>query len=199
MKRTFVLLSAIIAQASFASTAKIEEGKYSLDANHSKIGFEVSHLVIASVEGRFDKVSGEVEMGKKLEDTRIAAKIDTSSVSTGNTDRDKHLAGADFFDSAKYPEMTFVSKSVTGKPDALKVTGDLTLHGVTKPVTLQGKYLGVVNDPFGNTKIAFRVSGKINRKDFGLTWSKMVEAGPVVGDEVSIDLKVEAGKPVAKK
>ncbi len=185
--------------AATAATPKIEPGKYSLDPNHSKIGFDVNHLVIASVEGRFDKVSGEIEMGAKIEDTKISAKIETASVSTGNGDRDKHLASPEFFDSTKYPEMTFVSRSITGKADALKVKGDLTLHGVTKPVTLEGKYLGVVNDPFGNTKIALVAKTKINRKDFGLTWSKVVEAGPVVGDEVSIDLKIEAGKPTAKK
>ena len=89
---------------------------------------------------------------------------------------------------------------MTGTPDNLKVSGDLTIHGVTKPVTLDAKYQGVVNDPFGNTKVAFKANGKINRKDFGLTWSKAVEAGPVVGDEVTLSFAVEAGKPtVAKK
>jgi polyisoprenoid-binding protein YceI len=190
---------AIASQAALASTPKIEAGKYALDGTHSKIGFDVSHLVIASVEGRFDKISGDVEMGSKIEEMKINAKVETASVSTGNGDRDKHLTSPDFFDSAKFPEMTFVSKSVSGKADALKVKGDLTLHGVTKSVTLDGKYLGVVNDPFGNTKIAFVAKGKINRKDFGLTWNKAVEAGPVVGDEVSIDLKIEAGKPTVKK
>jgi polyisoprenoid-binding protein YceI len=199
MFKSTVVIFAIASQAAFASSPKIEAGKYALDANHSKIGFDVSHLVIASVEGRFDKISGDVEMGTKIEDMKINAKIDTASVSTGNGDRDKHLTSPDFFDSAKFPEMTFVSKSVSGKADALKLKGDLTLHGVTKPVTLDGKYLGVVNDPFGNTKIAFVAKGKISRKDFGLTWNKAVEAGPVVGDEVSIDLKIEAGKPTAKK
>jgi len=199
MKTLVIAVSVFSFTAAFAATPKIEPGKYSLDPNHSKIGFDVNHLVIASVEGRFDKVSGEIEMGAKIEDMKINAKIDTASVSTGNGDRDKHLTSPDFFDSAKYPEMTFVSKSISGKADSLKVKGDLTLHGVTKPVVLEGKYLGVVNDPFGNTKIALVAKTKINRKDFGLVWSKTVEAGPVVGDEVSIDLKIEAGKPTAKK
>ena len=198
MKNAMVLFL-FVAGVSFASTPKIEDGKYSLDAAHSKVGFDVSHLAIASVEGRFNGVTGEIEMGKKLEDTKISAKVDIKSVSTGNGDRDKHLMGPDFFDAEKFPEMTFVSKSVTGKPDSLKIKGDLTMHGVTKPVLLEGKYSGVANDPFGNTKIAFQAKGKINRKDFGLTWSKMVEAGPVVGDEVMIELKVEAGKPTEKK
>ncbi|MBU6154238.1 MAG: YceI family protein [Bdellovibrionales bacterium] len=196
--KQLIVLSVFVAGVSFANTPKIEGGKYSLDAAHSKVGFDVSHLVIASVEGRFNGVTGEIEMGKKLEDTKILAKVDINSVNTGNGDRDKHLLGPDFFDAEKFPEMTFVSKSVSGKADALKIKGDLTMHGVTKTVTLDGKYAGVANDPFGNTKIAFQAKGKINRKDFGLTWSKMVEAGPVVGDEVMIELKVEAGKPIAK-
>lgn len=194
---SFIALMA--SSAAFASAPKIESGSYSVDPMHSKVGFEVGHLVIASVEGRFDQVGGTIEMGKKIEDTKINAKIDVKSVSTGNVDRDKHLLGPDFFDAQKFPEMTFVSKKVTGSPSALKVAGELTLHGVTKPVTLEGKYLGNVVDMYGNNKVAFVAKGKINRKDFGLTWTKAVEAGPVVGDEVSIDLKVEGGKPGAKK
>jgi len=194
-----MVLVLLTSSVSLASTPKIEGGKYSLDAAHSKVGFDVSHLVIASVEGRFNGVTGEIEMGKKLEDTKITAKVDIKSVSTGNGDRDKHLMSPEFFDAEKFPEMTFVSKSISGKADALKIKGDLTMHGVTKAVVLDGKYAGVANDPFGNTKIAFQAKGKINRKDFGLTWSKMVEAGPVVGDEVMIELKVEAGKPTEKK
>ncbi len=194
-----MVLVLLTSSVSLASTPKIEGGKYSLDAAHSTVGFDVSHLVIASVEGRFNGVTGEIEMGKKLEDTKITAKVDIKSVSTGNGDRDKHLMSPEFFDAEKFPEMTFVSKSISGKADALKIKGDLTMHGVTKAVVLDGKYAGVANDPFGNTKIAFQAKGKINRKDFGLTWSKMVEAGPVVGDEVMIELKVEAGKPTEKK
>ena len=194
-----MVLVLLTSSVSLASTPKIEGGKYSLDAAHSKVGFDVSHLVIASVEGRFNSVTGEIEMGKKIEDTKITAKVDIKSVSTGNGDRDNHLMSPEFFDAEKFPEMTFVSKSVSGKAEALKIKGDLTMHGVTKAVVLDGKYAGVANDPFGNTKIAFQAKGKINRKDFGLTWSKMVEAGPVVGDEVMIELKVEAGKPTEKK
>jgi len=198
MNSFLVIPAVLFATASWANTPKIEAGKYSLDASHSKVGFDVSHLVIASVEGRFNGVTGEVEMGKKIEDTMISAKVDVKSVATGNADRDKHLMSPEFFDAEKFPEMTFVSKSVTGKSDSLIIKGDLTMHGVTKPVTLEGKYNGVANDPFGNTKVAFVAKGKVSRKEFGLTWNKVVEAGPVVGDEITIELKVEAGKPTAK-
>ncbi len=194
-----LFVMALSGSVAFASTPKIEGGKYSLDAAHSKVGFDVTHLMISSVEGRFNGVSGEIEMGKKLEDTKITAKVDIKTVSTGNGDRDKHLMSPDFFDAEKFPEMTFVSKSVSGKADALKIKGDLTMHGVTKAVALEGKYIGLANDPYGNVKVAFQAKGKINRKDFGLTWSKMVEAGPVVSDDVVIELKVQAGKPSEKK
>ena len=194
----FLLLTFSVPALAVVSAPKIETGKYSLDATHSKIGFDVGHLVISSVEGRFNDVSGDIEMGKKIEDTKISAKIDVKSVSTGNADRDHHLTGPDFFDVAKFPEMTFVSKAVSGKSDALKIKGDLTVHGVTKPVTLDGKYSGVVADMYGNDRVAFVANGKISRKEFGLTWNKAVEAGPVVGDEVSLQIKIEAAKPAKK-
>ena len=181
-----------------ATPAKIEAGKYAIDPAHTKIGFEISHLVISTVDGRFDQYTGDVEMGKTVDDTKLNATLQVASINTGNGDRDKHLKGPDFFNAEQFPTITFKSTKITGKADALKITGDLTLHGVTKSVTLDGKYMGVVNDPFGNTKVAFVARGKLSRKDFGLTWSKTIEAGPVVGDEVVLSLNVEAGKPIAK-
>jgi polyisoprenoid-binding protein YceI len=200
MKTLFLLSFALVSANSFgAGHPKIEAGSYAIDPAHSKVGFEISHLVISTVEGRFDTFTGSVEMGKKIDDTKISASITVDSVSTGNADRDKHLKSPDFFDSAKFSTITFTSKSVSGPEDNLTIKGDLTIRGVTKPITLMGKYTGVVNDPFGNTKVAFNAKGKLSRKDYGLVWNKLVEAGPVVGDEVTLDLRVEAGKPVAKK
>jgi polyisoprenoid-binding protein YceI len=199
MKSLFILSLTLVSASAFAATPKIEAGTYAIDPAHTKVGFEISHLVISTVEGRFDTFTGNVVMGKKLDDTKIDASIDVASVSTGNADRDKHLKSPDFFDAAKYPTITFVAKSVSGAADHLAVKGDITIHGVTKPITLDAKYTGVVNDPFGNTRVAFAGKGKLSRKDFGLTWSKAVEAGPVVGDEVTLDLRIEASKPIAKK
>lgn len=196
--KSFALLSLILASQAFAATPKLEAGKYSIDPAHSKVGFGISHLVISTVEGVFSQYSGDIELGKKIEETKVNVSVDVASVDTHNADRDKHLKSVEFFDVEKFPKMTFVSKKISGPAEALKVFGDLTMHGVTKPVTLDGKYLGVVNDPFGNTKAVFTAKGKINRKDFGLTWSKVVEAGPVVGNEVELDFRVEAGKPTAK-
>lgn len=169
-------------------------GKYSLDASHSKVGFEIPHLVISTVEGRFGSFTGEFEMGEKVSSSKVTASVDISSIDTANADRDAHLKSADFFDAAKHPKMTFVSKSISGSFESFKMTGDLTIKGKTKSVIFDGKFLGNVNDAYGNTKAAFTATAKINRKDFGLTWSKAVEVGPVVGDEVTITLKIQGAK-----
>ncbi len=169
-------------------------GKYSLDASHSKVGFEIPHLVISTVEGRFGSFTGEFEMGEKVSSSKVTASVDISSIDTANADRDTHLKSADFFDAAKHPKMTFTSKSITGSFESFKMTGDLTIKGKTKSVVFDGKFLGNVVDGYNNTKAAFTATTKISRKDFGLTWSKAVEAGPVVGDEVTITLKIQGAK-----
>jgi polyisoprenoid-binding protein YceI len=177
--------------------AKIADGTYKLDVAHSKVGFEITHLVVSSVEGKFTDFDGTVVVDPKLEKSKVELNIKAASINTDNADRDKHLKSPDFFDTAKFDKITFKSKKVSGTPEALKVEGDLTIHGVTKPVTLDAKYTGAVKDPWGNDRIAFKATTKINRKDFGLTWGKAVEAGPVVGDEVTIDIKTEAIKDKA--
>lgn len=170
-------------------------GKYSVDPAHSKVGFEIPHLVISSVEGRFAAFESEIELADKFTDSKVSATVDTASIDTANADRDKHLKSADFFDTAKYPKMTFKSKKITGTANDFKIVGDLTIKDKTKEVTLDGKFLGTVKDPNGNTKAAFTATGKIIRQQFGLNWSKLVEAGPLVGDEVTINLKIQ-GKAV---
>lgn len=177
-----------------AAAATSQAGKYALDESHSKVGFEIPHLVISSVEGRFTKFEGEIELAEKFTDSKVNTSIDVSTIDTSNADRDKHLKSADFFDIAKYPKMTFKSKKITGTNDNFKVVGDLTIKDVTKEVTLTGKFLGVAKDAYGNDKAAFNASTKISRQEFGLKWSKMVEVGPVVGDEVTITLKVQGAK-----
>lgn len=184
-------LTAHAADQKTASKAS-HSGKYVLDTAHSKVGFEIPHLVITTVEGRFTKFDGEIELAEKFADSKVNATIDVASIDTANGDRDKHLRSADFFDVAKYPKMTFKSKKVTGSQEKFKVVGDLTIRDVTKEVTLDGKFLGVVKDAMGNNKAAFSASTQINRQDYGLKWNKMVEAGPTVGDEVTISLKLEA-------
>lgn len=199
---TKLLFTSLVTLASFSAFAKdIPAGTYAIDAAHTKVGFEIPHLVISSVEGRFTKFDGSVVIDPKLEKSKATINIDVASIDTDNKDRDDHLRSPDFFDTkkAENAKMTFVTKKVVGTADNLKIVGDLTLKGKTKEVTLDVKYLGDVNDPFGNHKVAFAITGKINRKDFGLTWGKIAEAGPVVGDEVTLNIKVEANKPADKK
>nr|BFD58720.1 YceI family protein [Bdellovibrio sp. CKG001]BFD62145.1 YceI family protein [Bdellovibrio sp. HM001] len=196
-----LILSSLVTLASLSAFAgqSIPAGSYNIDPAHSKIGFEIPHLVISTVEGRFSKFDGSLVVDSKLEKSKASLNVDVASISTENKDRDDHLKSADFFDVAKNPKMTFVTKKVIGTPEALKIVGDLTIKGKTKEVTLDVKYLGDVNDAYGNNKVAFSATGKINRKDFGLNWSSVVEAGPVVGDEVTLILKIQAAKPAAKK
>jgi Uncharacterized conserved protein len=194
-----MIISTLVVLASTMASAKtIPEGTYTIDAAHSKIGFEIPHLVIATVEGHFSKFDGTIVIDSKLEKSKANLNVEVASINTDQKDRDEHLKSADFFDAAKNPKLTFITKKIVGSADNLKLIGDLTLKGKTKEVTLDVTYLGDVNDPYGNHKIAFKATGKINRKDYGLTWNKAVEAGPVVGDEVTLNIKIEANKPVAK-
>jgi polyisoprenoid-binding protein YceI len=172
-----------------AADVKIAAGDYTVDAGHSKAGFEVAHLVIATIEGRFNKFTGNVKVDKAIS---ITAEIDTASIDTNNAARDKELRGAAFFESDKYPKMTFVSSKVDLKNNALKVTGNLTIRNVTKPVILTGKVLGTLKDGMGREKVAATLTGKISRKSFGLVWNDLVEAAPVAGDQVTIQLRIEA-------
>lgn len=176
-------------------------GKYDIDAAHSKVGFEIPHLVISTVEGRFTDYKGNIVLDKRFARSKFNVTINTKSIDTSVAKRDEHLRSADFFEVEKYPEIKFVSTNVSGNPEKFSVKGNLTIKGVTKPVTLEGQFLGMVKDGFGNEKAAFSAKTKINRKDFGLTWNNVVEAGPVVGDQVTIDLRVQAAleQPKAKK
>lgn len=194
MKLMTLLAPALLMSQMALADAKIPEGTYKIDAAHSKIGFEVPHLVVATVEGKFSEFDGTFVIDPKLDKSTVDVNIKSASVNTDNKDRDDHLRSPDFFDAKKYEKLTFKSKKITGTPDKLQVSGDLTIRGVTKPVTLDAKYTGSVKDPWGNERVAFRASTKINRKDYGLAWSKAVEAGPVVGDEITLDLRVEAIK-----
>ena len=181
-----------LAISATASAKTIPAGDYSIDGMHSKIGFEISHLVISSVEGTFQKYEGTIKVDKKANLSKAEVTIDVDSINTGVTKRDDHLKSADFFDVQKFPKMTFASSDVKITGDTLKIKGLLKIKDQSKEVTLAGKYLGEVKDGYGQNKIAFKASTKINRKDFGLTWSQAVEAGPVVGDQVEITLNIQA-------
>lgn len=187
-------LSLFMATTSMAAGKAIPEGKYAVDGMHSKIGFEVPHLVISSVDGHFDKYEGTIVVDKKIEKSKVDLSVDIDSISTGVAKRDAHLKSPDFFDAAKFPKMTFTSSKITQTGDNLTVVGTLKIKDKAKEVTLDLKYLGQVKDGYGQDKVAFKGKTKINRKEFGLTWSQAVEAGPVVGDEVEISLNIQAAK-----
>jgi len=171
--------------------------KFAIDPVHSTIGFKVKHL-FSYVTGRFDKVSGIIAIDPaKPENSSVEVKIETKSVNTANEKRDAHLRAADFFDVEKFPEMTFKSKKVTRTgEDTADVTGDFTLHGVTKEVTLKAKFLGKGKGMEGGLQTGWEAQTMIKRSDYGLTWNKLVEGVSAVGDEIQIDLQIEA--PAAK-
>jgi len=169
--------------------------KWVVDPTHTNVEFSVKHMMIATVRGRFGKVEGVIEGDPSdLTSARFEATIDTQSIDTRQEDRDNHLRSADFFDVANHPNITFKSTKVEKVGDnEYKVTGDLTIRGVTRPVTLDTTFEGRGKDPWGGERIALSATGKINRKDFGLTWNAALETGGVlVSDEVKIELNVEA-------
>ncbi|ANH83377.1 hypothetical protein A8C56_22445 [Niabella ginsenosidivorans] len=171
--------------------------KWTLDPMHSEIGFKVRHLVISNVSGKFTKFEGTVVADKEdFSDAKVSFSADVNSISTGAEQRDEHLKGPDFFDTANYPKLTFESTAITSKGDSeFELTGDLTLHGVTKPVTLQVELGGVGPNNYGQTIAGFELTGKINRKDFGLTWHAVTETGGVVvSDEVKLNISAELVK-----
>ena len=192
MKR---FVASILTIFALALPALASAATWSIDPEHSNIGFKVKHLMVSNVKGNFEKLSGTVDIDdKNITKSKVEVTIDTNSINTGVQKRDEHLRSADFFDVAKFPTMNFVSKKVAkaGK-DRLKVTGDLTLHGVTKEVVLDVEGPSKESkDPWGNIRKGATATAKINRKDFGLNWNKALETGGVlVGEEISITLEVE--------
>ena len=166
-------------------------GIWAIDPTHSEVGFVARHLMVTKVRGSFADVSGSVVVADELGQSTANVVIKTASVATGTADRDAHLRGEDFFDADNHPEMTFVSTSFDG--DTL--VGDLTIKGVTKPVTLDVEYNGVATDPWGNEKAAFEAEGEINRTDWGLTWNANLEKGGVlVSEKIKLVIDVQLAK-----
>ena len=167
---------------------------YQIDTSHSNIDFSIRHLVIAKVRGRFTQFSGTVELDDAdITNSAVRAEIVAASISTNEAKRDEHLRSADFFDVEKFPLITFASKTIATDGNELKLVGALTIRGITRDVTLVVEQLGATNDPWGNQRVAFAARGSIDRKDFGLHWNQVLEAGGVmVGDKVELSLDVEA-------
>ena len=185
------LLAAVSPTTAFASS-------WVIDQAHSEVGFKVKHLMVSNVRGRFTTFEGKLDLNDKdFSKSKVSVSIDVGSIDTGNEKRDGHLKSPEFFNAAKFPTIRFESTKVTraGK-GALKVLGNLTIHGVTKPVVLKvDGPTAEVKDPWGNVKRGVSATTTISRKAFGLRWNKLTEAGGVVvGDKITIQLEVELNK-----
>lgn len=189
MRKWSILMSALLMSVSLAGAAE-----YTLDKTHAAVQFKVRHLV-SKVSGQFKDFDLKLAYDPaKPEAAKVEATIQTKSVDTANEQRDAHLRGPDFFNVDKFPTMIYKSRSVKRvAPTKLRMEGDLTMLGVTKPVALDVEEGGVAKDPWGNTKAGFLASGKLNRKDFGMVWNKALDSGGMIlGDDVEIIIEIEA-------
>jgi polyisoprenoid-binding protein YceI len=185
--KTFAVLLLFIS-TNFAQT------EWAFDKSHSKVGFSVTHLLIAEVDGTFKNFDGKVNTeNDSFENAKISLTVDINSIDTDNEKRDAHLKSDDFFNAEKYPEMTFKSREFTKVDDKnYKMVGDLTIRDVTKEITLDVVMNGTITDPWGNTRAGFKLTGELNRFDYNLKWNKVMEAGGlVVGETVTIEANVE--------
>lgn len=191
MKKLFtVFVGMSLAAASFAQG-------WTLDKAHSSVNFSVTHMVVSEVDGSFKDFSAEVKSEKPdFSDLSTSFTLQAASVNTDDAKRDGHLASPDFFDAAKYPTIVFKSTSIKKISDKkYELTGELTLHGVTKTVKWELTYNGTIKDPYGNTRAGFKATTTINRKDYGVSWNKTLDAGGVaVSDEVALRVNAEITK-----
>ena len=196
MTRIAALAVAIAPALAFGQAAT-----WNIDSSHTRAGFSVKHLVISDVKGEFGKTAGKVQIDDAdLSRSSVEVTIEVGSVDTRDEKRDNHLKSADFFDAAKFPTITFKSTKVTaGKEGAITVAGNLTMRGVTKPVTLEGSITKAITDPWGLSRRGASFTGKLDRKEWGVSWSKVTDVGAVVGDEVKLDIQAEVVKDVPKK
>ncbi|HSY73412.1 MAG TPA: YceI family protein [Alloacidobacterium sp.] len=190
--RKTAIFAAVLTFTAAAASAQIS--KWQIDPAHSEADFSIKHMGISNVHGRFGNVSGSLTLDEKdIAKSSVNATVDVTTVDTGVAQRDTHLKSPDFFDVAKNPQMVFVSKGLTNTNGQLLLTGDLTLHGVTKPVTLNVEGPSKEQlDPYGKTRRAFSATTTIRRQDFGLTWNGNLKSGDaVLGDDVKVELDIE--------
>jgi polyisoprenoid-binding protein YceI len=181
------------------STAKatlVPAGTWTVDPAHSTVGFSVKHLGIATVRGKFEDFEGTLEIGDGDESARAYGSVQGVSVNTGDAGRDEHLRSADFFGVEQNPELRFESAEITHvDDDSFEIAGDLTMNGVTKPVTLTAEVQGTETDPWGNERVALEVSGQLNRGDWGMTFNQALGSGNLlVGEKVKLQLDIAAVK-----
>ena len=200
MKR--ILTAAVLAAAVALPAAQPARAAdaYKIDKGHSEVSFQIRHLV-TNVRGRFNDFEGNVALDPaNLEQSKVDFRIKAASIDTGNADRDKHLRTGDFFETEKYPEIIFKSKSIksTGK-NSYDVTGDFTMHGVTKQITLPVTFLGTAKDPWGGSRAGFETATTLDRKDYGIVWNKALDnGGALLGDDVKVAISLESVKDQPK-
>ena len=166
--------------------------KWTIDPTHSEVGFKVKHMMFTNVKGLFNDYSAEIDFNDDLKEANLQFEAKINSIFTNNTDRDNHLKSVDFFDAEQYPTLNFKSTKIEGNGSEYEITGDLTIKGITKPVTLNAEFSGLMTDPWGNTKVGLNLDGKINRKDFGLTYNAALETGGVlVGEDVKLNAEIQ--------
>jgi polyisoprenoid-binding protein YceI len=199
MNRKLFSVAAVAALTALAALPSLAD-TFAVDPGHSEVSFQIRHLV-SQVRGRFNDFSGTVQLdSKNLAASSVDFHIKVTSIDTNVADRDKHLRSADFFDVAKFPEITFKSESIAaaGK-DKYNVTGSLTMHGVTKKVTLPVTLGGQVKDPWGNTRAGFEIETTLDRKDYGIVWNKALDAGgAMLGDDVKVAINLETVRKTDK-
>ncbi len=194
MKLSNVIAVSVLICLAQSSSVLAADTEWKIDPAHTKAGFSVRHMMVSNVHGEFAKVTGTAHYdGKSLATSDVSAVIDTASIDTSEPQRDQHLKSPDFFDAAQYPTITFKSTKVESRGDEFKIIGDLTMHGVTKPITLVAQDLPPpIKDPHGFLRTGTAAKAKINRKDFGLAFDKVMDnGGAMVGDEVEITIEVE--------
>ena len=171
-------------------------GTYSIDPVHSRVEFAVRHLGIATVRGHFGSFEGSFEIGDDLASAKASGSVEAASVNTQEPQRDDHLRSPDFFDVERFPRIEFSSKEIRPlDDDRFEIVGDLTLHGVTREITLSAEILGTESDPWGNERIGLEARGELNRKDYGITWNAALETGGVlVSDKITLEFDVSAIK-----
>jgi polyisoprenoid-binding protein YceI len=178
-----------------ATTTALPTGTWNVDPTHSRVGFRVKHLGISTVRGHFDDYEGQLVID---DDGNVTANgsVKVASIDTADSDRDTHLKAADFFDVDSYPDITFKSTSVTAKDeDTYEITGDLTMHGVTKAITLTAEVGGSEVDPFGNTRVGLEATGELSRSDYGMKFNMALGSGNLaVSDKIRLDLDISAVK-----
>jgi len=194
MNKFILILIAIV----MALPLSAQSAVYDIDPAHTDFGFSVKHMVIANVKGTFQKIEGSLEFDDNNKLTGATAVISAESIYTKTEKRDNHLKSPDFFDVAKYPNITFTATSITyAGPGKFTLKGNITIRDVTKEITLTGETLGPVKDPWGQTRMGINATGTLNRKDFGLLWNKVLESGGLlVGDMVKLIIE---GEGILKK